>query len=114
MSEPVQLGRALTGHELPLTATEPTALAAELAALGWDANRLAELRRARMAAREPWPFPVEVEELRRFGFARFHAQLTQLRELLGLSGRTPTPPAQDRKPNRDEQRLMADRPPHWG
>lgn len=114
MSEAVELGRALTGHELPLTATEPTALAAELAAQGWDAGRLAELRSARMVAREPWPFPVAVEELRRFGFARFHAQLTQLREELGLSGRTPTAPAPARKPNRDEQRLLADRPPHWG
>lgn len=114
MSEAVELGKALTGEELPLTATEPTALASELAACGWDEGRLTELRRQRMAAREPWPFPIAVEEVRRFGFARFHAQLAELREVLGLSGRLDAPPARPRRLDRDEQRLVADRPPHWG
>lgn len=114
MSEAVELGRALTGEELPLAASEPTALADELAACGWDALRLAELRRQRMTAREPWPFPVAVEEVRRFGFARFQAQLEELREVLGLSGRLDTAPARPRELDRDEQRLVADRPPHWG
>lgn len=114
MSEAVELGRALTGEELPLTAADPTALAAELAAHGWDPARLAELRRARMAAHEPWPFPVDVDSLREFGFARFSARLAELREVLGLSGRLEASPAPTRKLDRDEQRLVADRPPHWG
>lgn len=114
VSEAVELGRAVTGEELPLTATDPTALAAELAAHGWGADRLAELRTARMAAHEPWPFPIGVEEVRRFGFARFTARLAELREVLGLSGRADRAPATSRKPDRDEQRLLADRPPHWG
>ena len=114
MSEAVELGRALTGEELPLTGTDATTLAAELAGCGWGADRLGELRHSRMAARQPWPFPVAVEEVRRFGFARFHAQLAELREVLGLSGKLDAAPARPRKLDRDEQRLVADRPPPWG
>lgn len=108
------LAHALTGQDLPVTTPEVADLVDELAALGWDATRVQELRRTRMAARRPWPFGVPVAVQRGFGFARFAARLVELRAALGLSGQLDTAPAAPRSPDRDEQRLLADRPPHWG
>ena len=107
------LGWALTGELLPLTAPEPVGLSAELAALGWDADRLADVRRARQGRREPWPFPVPLEDRRAVGFARFDALLAELRREVGLTGLAATPSVY-RPLDRDELRLAADRPPHWG
>lgn len=112
-SEPVELGRALTGEELPLVESELVALAAELATLGWSAARLFGLRQQRQVTRQPWPFPVPLEARRELGFARFDARLASLRELVGLSG-------QERALQSNggwgdaERRLASDRPPHWG
>lgn len=108
------LARAVTGEDLPVTSVEPVLLADELAALGWDAKRLQELRGERMESQQAWPFVVDVEVQREFGFARFSARLAQLRELLGASGKVEVPPAASRPLNADERRLAADRPPHWG
>lgn len=106
------LGLALTGELLPLVAPDPAGMSAELVALGWDTERLGELRRARQGTREPWPFPVPLEDRRAVGFARFDALLAELRRELGLTGLAATPSA--RRPlDRDEQRLAAERPPHW-
>lgn len=110
----VALARALTGQDLPVTTTDVTDLVGELAALGWDAPRLGELRRARMDSRLTWPFVVDVEVQRDFGFARFAARLAELREALGLTGKLDAAPPPARPLDRDEQRLAADRPPHWG
>lgn len=112
-SEPAELGRALTGEELPLTAVELPALADELSELGWDAPRLVELRHERQSTRQPWPFPVPIEALREFGFARFDAKLANLRQLLGLSGQHAAMQG-TRAWGDAERRLAADRPPHWG
>lgn len=108
------LARALTGEDLPVGSVDAEALAGELALLGWDAERLHQLRSERMAAQQAWPFVVDVEVQRAFGFARFAARLAQLRELLGASGKVEVPPAPTRPMNADERRLAADRPPHWG
>lgn len=108
------LAFALTGQDLPVTTPEVAALVDQLAAVGWHGPRIQELRRARMAGRQPWPFRVPVEVQREFGFARFAARLVELRAALGLSGQLDTAPATPRRPDRDEQRLAADRPPHWG
>ncbi len=109
----VELGRALTGEELPLTAADSEGVVHQLAGLGWDANRLASLRRQRQDAGEPWPFPTRMDVVAHVGFAAFHAKLMHLRECLGLTGLQPTATAQ-RPWNADERRLAADRPPHWG
>ncbi len=112
-SEPVELGRALTGEELPLVASDLAALAAELSTFGWDHARLVDLRRQRQATRQPWPFPVPLEARRELGFARFDARLAQLRELVGLSGQERALQS-NRAWGEAERRLAADRPPHWG
>lgn len=112
-SEPVELGRALTGEELPLVAPDLAALAKELSTLGWGPDRLKDLRLQRQATRQPWPFPVPLEARRELGFARFDAKLTQLRQLVGLSGQEQA--LQSNRPWGDaERRLASDRPPHWG
>ncbi len=112
-SESVELGRALTGEELPLSASDPAALAAELVTLGWDPARLADLRHQRQATRQPWPFPIPLEVRRELGFARFDARLAQLRELVGLNGQQRA--VQSSRAWGDvDRRLAADRPPHWG
>ena len=104
------LGLAVTGQELKLRS--PRALAGELAGLGYGPDALRALRAERQERREPWPFPVPVEERRALGFARFDAALAEARSVLGLTGLTPSAPA--RRPlNTDERRLVQDRPPHW-
>jgi len=105
------LARALTGQPIELTGELP--VAEELARIGFDGATLGDLRRERQYAREPWPFEVPITDLRAVGFARFDAALAALRRDLGLTGLEPATPAH-RRLNRDEQRLVADRPPHWG
>lgn len=112
-SEAVELGRALTGEELPLRAEDVLALCAELVTFGWDRERLGELRQQRQLTRQPWPFPVPMEARRQLGFARFDARLALLRQALGLSGQAPARQG-TRAWGEAERRLAADRPPHWG
>lgn len=112
-SESVELGRALTGEELPLVATDLEELVAELATLGWDATRLRELRRQRQSTRQPWPMLVSLDVRRELGFARFDARLAELRQMLGLSGQHACTQIPGEWGDAD-RRLAADRPPHWG
>lgn len=113
MSEPVELARALTGQELPVTSLDLAGLVDELAALGWDAVSLAKLRAGRQERRLPWPFQPELEAVKEIGFSRFAARLAELRALLGLDGILLVPHPVDRPLSREERRLIADRPPHW-
>jgi hypothetical protein len=101
---------AVTGEELELPGRR--SLAEELTDLGFDAERLRSIRHARQEARLPWPYAVPIEVRREVGFARYDAALAEARELLGLTGLEPSRPAR-RRLNRDEERLVADRPPHW-
>ena len=54
-------------------------LAEELASLGFDADRLRDIRRSRQEARLPWPHPVPIELRREIGFARYDAALAEAR-----------------------------------
>ena len=67
---------AVTGEELSLVGEAP--LAEELASLGFDADRLRDIRRSRQEARLPWPHPVPIELRREIGFARYDAALDGL------------------------------------
>lgn len=109
----VELGKALTGEDLPLGATDLDSLAKELADFGWDRDRLCQLRAERQLSGLAWPFEVNREVVAKVGFAVFHARLQQLRKQLGLTGLQPRNLAL-RPFNDDERRLQADRPPHWG
>lgn len=104
------VGFALTGERVEINSLD--SLAQGLARAGFDAEKLARLRADRQAAQAPWPFAVAIDELRAVGFARFAAALADARTALGLDGLRPTKGV-DRRLNEDEQRLVADRPPHW-
>lgn len=108
-----QLAHALTGEWLPVSQPDPEDLIEELSDCGWDAMSLRALRRERQENEQPWPFPMELEAVRRLGFARFHARLSELRAALGLDGLRPEAAA-DRPWTSDERRLASERPPHWG
>ena len=107
-SEAEVLGLALTGEQLPIDG----ALIPGLESLGWDAARLGEVRRSRQAAGQPWPFPVDPALIKPIGFARFDALLATARSELGLDGLSPVK-ARPGALSADEQRLAAERPPHW-
>lgn len=109
----VELGRALTGEALPLRSPLASDLTSELGHFGWGPEQLNELRAARQAAAEPWPFPVKREVVEEVGFAVFQARLAALRERLGLTGLHPKLRV-DRELDPAERRLDEDRPPHWG
>lgn len=106
----VAIGLALTGERLGLAGSEP--LGEELAAAGYDLAELHRVREERQLHHEAWPFPVPLEERSAVGFARFDAALAEARVELGLTGLSAAKPAH-RPLNRDEQRLQAERPPHW-
>ena len=104
------LAFALTGERLALSAVD--SLDDELAAAGFPPHVLGEIRAGRQHDELVWPFPVPIDERRSLGFARFDAALAEARRVLGLTGLTAATPAA-RPPDRDEQRLLQDRPPHW-
>ncbi|MBB1482478.1 hypothetical protein H5392_01215 [Tessaracoccus sp. MC1865] len=104
------LALALTGEELPVGSVGT--LADELTGLGFTPERLSELRHEAQAAERVWPFPVPLDVRREVGFSRFDAALATARQQLGLTGLVASRPA-ERPLNRDEQRLVQDRPPHW-
>lgn len=102
---------ALTGGRVPTRGMGT--IVDDLAAAGFDAPHLADIRAAAQREQRPWPFPVPLEERRVLGFARFDAVLADARRVLGLEGLNAASAAH-RPLDRDEQRLSQDRPPHWG
>lgn len=102
------LAYALTGERLsvrPSPTPDPVALLAELSALGWTQKRLTVSARA---ARQ-----VPAELMAGLGAAQFWAALAELRHRIGADGMSPQAPTGRTVLTRDEQRLRADRPPHW-
>jgi hypothetical protein len=102
------LAYALTGEWLPVRpAPTPDArtLLAELTALGWSGERLA------VAARGGRQVPPEL--MAGLGAAQFWAVLAQLRREIGAGGAVPQAPTGRTRLTVEEQRLRADRPPHW-
>lgn len=102
---------ALTGARVPTSGLD--SVAEDLARAGFDADRLAEIRALAQRDQVAWPFPVPMDELRSIGFARFEAALADVRRALHLDGLR-IASAAHRPLDRDEQRLSAERPPHWG
>lgn len=104
----VALAYALTGERIPLTPVEipdQELLLAELAELGWSGTRLAE------AARTARQVPSDL--MAGIGAAQFWALIAQLRSVIGADGQIWTAPTRRTRLNAEEQRLAADRPPHW-
>lgn len=105
------LAFALTGEWLVLqegtgaqSAPDPDRLLADLAALGWSGSRLAESAAT--------PRAVPVEQMRALGPARWTVVLQELRRRVSV-GAPGVRRISHRSMNPDEQRLSADRPPHW-
>jgi hypothetical protein len=106
---------ALTGTEPSVTETgqaDPAAALAELASLGWTAERVGAHAREVVAAERPWPHPVPAELRQGCGPAQLQAAVTRARELLGLVTLEVRPPSRRHRLTADEKRLLAEVPPH--
>lgn len=112
LTETQALALALTGQQLPLTAVDLPAAVRELNELGWDSQKLAQVRKQQQHEQLPWPFKVPLEVRKEIGFARFAAQLAALRELLGITG-LEAKVRSDRAWSEQEKQLASERPPHW-
>lgn len=111
------LAFAVTGERLEVSepdAPRPAALVADLAALGWDADTVAEHALAAIADGRPWPHPVPDDLREGLGAAQLHAALGGVRAGLGLDVLERRPPSRRTRLDADERRLMADVPPHFG
>jgi hypothetical protein len=95
----------LPAREDPVTPPDPGRFLAGLAEIGWTGKRLAQ------AAAEPRVLPVA--RVRVLGPARFAAVLGELRARV-LSREGEVRRASARQLTSDEERLSAERPPHWG
>ena len=108
------VGRALTGEALQLPeASTAQALARSLEDSGWDAARLMELRQARHAAAEPWPFVLTAADRGPVGPAQLHAAVSAVLAELGISPRSRVRD-RDAPLSARDQALLAERPPHHG
>ncbi|MDR1710768.1 MAG: hypothetical protein LBR58_02765 [Propionibacteriaceae bacterium] len=105
------LAFALTGEDLPVVVG---ALPRQLAALGWDADRIADQARSRLDGGEVWPWPPPREWVAEVGWAEFAASLQALREELGCWTLHVAAPSSRTKLNADELRLIQEVPPHHG
>ncbi|MDN5570480.1 MAG: hypothetical protein L0G22_04355 [Propionibacteriaceae bacterium] len=120
MSTPTQpwhraIAYALVGEELELgeqAQPDLPALVADLTGLGWSADRIASLARARQAS-GGWPFVIPDDLRRGLGAAQLHAALGSARAELGLTTLTVLPPSRRKRLDPDERRLLGDVPPHW-
>lgn len=111
------LCRALAGVDVDVVPDGTTAasrVSAALAAAGWTPDRLQALRLSRQDEGQPWPFPVDVEQVRPVGFARYGTVLREVRAALGLDGLVPVVHQGPKVVGPAELRLLAEVPPHHG
>ncbi|GAA1395440.1 hypothetical protein [Luteococcus peritonei] len=105
---------ALVGERIDGAAEDPQRVVESLAAAGWPAERVQQLRQTCQDEERAWPLAVERDLLAAVGFARYGAVLKEVRRLLGVDGLVPTVRRGPRLIGPAEQRLMAERPPHHG
>lgn len=122
------VGCALVGEPLTLPPGDgPPSVAdvlAALAAAGWTAERLADLRDRRRADGQPWPLPLPLELPAQRAMAadapgpapaQLHALVTEVRRAVHLSGVVSAGPRRATGAlTADEVRLLRDVPPHHG
>ncbi|RLP09486.1 hypothetical protein [Propionibacterium australiense] len=92
----------------------PDALVARLGEAGWSAARLRAFRDECRAAARKWPLTVPAEIRAGAGFAQLHAWVRQCVSLLDLDAVDAGVRDHLRPPDRDDLRLMGERPPHHG
>lgn len=106
------IGLALVGERLDLGLQErpdAAALVADLAARGWDRDRIDALAHGT----SPWPFPLSDADRAGLGSAQLFAALRDARRALGLEVLEVRPRSRRTDLDADERRLLADVPPHW-
>jgi hypothetical protein len=101
---------ALTGTQVTLPEASrwnAAALVSDLAAAGWNRERISEVATAATV----WPFPGDLAD--GVGPAQYAAALRQVRSELGLDGLAAPVVSTRSDLTADERRLMADVPPHY-
>ena len=109
------LAYALTGEDCPIRDTDGSTgdFLAALEEAGWPRDRV--VREANLAWEQEtcWPHPLPAHSLDSVGAAQWYAALTEVRAVLGLDA-IRVAPSKRTVLNQEEQRLMAELPPHYG
>jgi len=115
ISSPSLLAYALTGEDLPIRATDGSIedFLSALEAAGWPPDRVRSFANDSWDHEAPWPRPLPAHSLDSVGAAQWYATLTSARAALGLDV-VRFPPSRRTTLTSDEQRLLADLPPHYG
>lgn len=92
----------------------PAALIARLSETGWTAARLRAFRDTCRAEARRWPLTVPAEIRAGAGFAQLHAWVRQCESLLDLDAVDAGVRDHTRPFDREDLRLMNERPPHHG
>lgn len=106
-------GAAATGIDAA-GVDSPAALVARLGEAGWTAARFRAFRDACRAEARRWPLAVPAEVRADAGFAQLHAWVGQCESLLDLDAVDAGVRDHARPPDREDLRLMSERPPHHG
>ncbi|MGL5406633.1 MAG: hypothetical protein ACRDAX_07625 [Propionibacteriaceae bacterium] len=110
------LAKALTGEDIDLGEQEKPDIVlalAQLAQVGWDTARIAELRKQCRVSQQPWPIPVPASARGDISAATWLALVSQAIAQLGITDRAQYARV-DRPLTADEQRLVSQVPPHHG
>lgn len=108
-----ELASCLVGEPVELKGVAPDArsVLAALDEAGWPEELIAAIASDRIAAEQPWPFPVD-RRVVAAGPAQWYALVGEARRLLGVDGDL-RPPSRRTTLTTDERRLLDDVPPHW-